>query len=210
MAKAGGIDGRELGTAAARKAESLIALIERRKERIAEDYWDIGAALLELQKKKLYAAIGYRSMEQLVVMRKIVSWTMCKQLVEIAGSMDRDDAVAIGSSEKAYYLARYVDRTPAIDTVKAFVASGVPINRRTRPINEVSAADLRAATKRVRAKTAPLAADKELADAQREAKRAEAKAKKRGVPIEIEVFRRDGELLFRAEGALTELTKLFR
>ena len=44
-----------------RHAETLLSLIERRKARISEDFYEIGKALRELQQKKLYVAAGFAS-----------------------------------------------------------------------------------------------------------------------------------------------------
>jgi hypothetical protein len=42
-----------------RRGHALLALIERRKDRITEDFYDIGEALRELLNNKLYVALGY-------------------------------------------------------------------------------------------------------------------------------------------------------
>jgi hypothetical protein len=49
-----------------RRGQSLLALIERRKDRITEDFYDIGEALRELLNNKLYAALGFDTFEQLL------------------------------------------------------------------------------------------------------------------------------------------------
>ena len=48
-------------------------LIERRKARIAEDFYDIGQALTELLKKKLYLVLGYSSFAQMLTKRGVMS-----------------------------------------------------------------------------------------------------------------------------------------
>src|SRR5262245_8609333 len=52
--------------AAVRRAEELLDLIARRKARIAEDFYEIGKALRELSKKKLYAVLGHRSFGEML------------------------------------------------------------------------------------------------------------------------------------------------
>ena len=46
-----------------RRAEDLLLLIDRRKEQILDDFYDIGMALREILEKKLFEALGYASFD---------------------------------------------------------------------------------------------------------------------------------------------------
>src|SRR5690349_12680186 len=64
-----------IASAAERRAEELLSMIERRKETIAESFYDIGKALQELLKKKLYAALGYASFDEMLRERSVLGVT---------------------------------------------------------------------------------------------------------------------------------------
>ena len=151
------------------RAESLLAEIARRKERIAEDFYDIGLALSQLFKKKLHLALGHRSFEEMLKARDVVSPSTARGLMRLVASMSREQALAVGQ-EKAIALLGYSKATPELDTPKTLMESGqLPGGK---PVAAASVRDLKKATKEVRAaqgKTRPLSADARAA-------RAEAKA----------------------------------
>jgi len=107
----------------ASRAEELLALIERRKVTIAEDFYDIGAALRELAQDKLYAALGLRSFEELLAKRGVMGRTQAFKLIEVVKTFSRGQALALGQ-EKAYALIRYTAATPADDDPREIASSG--------------------------------------------------------------------------------------
>lgn len=151
-------------TAAARRAEELLALITRRKARIAEDFYEIGTALREIKKKKLYAALGFRSFADLLAKRDVISARSADKLIEIVEAMPRAPALAVGS-ERAYALARLAAVTPELDSAELILAEGVKVKGRARKVDKLSTRQLEETIRAVR----PRRADPEAAAAKRTA-----------------------------------------
>jgi hypothetical protein len=156
-------------TAAQARAESLLAEIARRKDHIAEAFYDIGLALVQLSKKKLYVALGYGSFDELLQKRNVMNTSTARGLVRLVTTMTREQALAYGQ-EKAIALIGYATATPALDTPKTLMETGqLPDGK---PVAEASVRDIKQAARRVRAaqgKAAPLSPEAKSA-------RAEAKA----------------------------------
>jgi hypothetical protein len=162
-------------TAAQKRAEELLLLIARRKARIAEDFYDIGAALAELKKKKLYAALGYASFAAMLTARKVMSARTADKLIEIVGATEREQAIDLGQ-EKAYALARLVAATPALDTVDEVVAKGAVVRGKRVAVKGKSVRELTALAGEAR----PKKVDPEAKAAARDAKALQARLRARG------------------------------
>jgi len=99
---------------AARGAE-LAALVRRRREEIADAFYDIGEALAELKSRDMIAALGLRTFAELCESRLGISVALAQQLVEIVARMSREEAVAMGQS-KAIAMVALAEATPEADT----------------------------------------------------------------------------------------------
>jgi hypothetical protein len=157
-------------SALAKRAEALLALIERRKARIVEDFYDIGEALKELMDRKLYAALGFPSFEAMLAERGVIGREQARKLVAVVRQVPREQALALGQ-EKAYALVAYAAATPAPDTVMSLVGSGAKIAG--QPVTGASVRDIEVATREAREVERvqrPLTAEEKAArKAQREA-----------------------------------------
>lgn len=151
------------------RAESLLAEVGRRKERIAEDFYDIGLALSQLSKKKLYLALGYPSFEAMLKEREVMSPTTARGLMKLVSAMKRDEALSYGQ-EKALALLSYAGATPEVDTPKTLMeGSRLPGGK---AVAEASVRDLRQAAKEVRSaqgKAKPKSAEEKAALAEAKA-----------------------------------------
>lgn len=147
------------------RAEALLALITRRKQRMVEDFYDIGEALRELLDQKLYAALGHASFEAMLAAHDVMGLTQAKKLIALVANVPRDQALALGQ-EKAYELVAYTAATPEADTPAALLAADAAIGG--KPLSRASLRELQAATKAVRAKQA---AAKPKSKAERDAAR---------------------------------------
>lgn len=134
---------------AAARLDALVALIERRKQRIAEDYYDIGLALLEIKKKRLYTADGCKTLEALLEKRRLFGRTTAAKLMAIASAYTREQVVGL-DFEKAYAIVRYVEATPKIDSVGEIVEKGVVLGGRRVPVQKLSAREITRDTRVVR------------------------------------------------------------
>ncbi len=139
-------------TAAGKRAEELLELIARRKARIAEDFFEIGQALREILKKKLYVALGYESFAELLTKRGVMSPRTADKLIEIAEAVPRTRAMELGQ-EKAYALARLVAATPELDSVESVLEKGVKVGGARKSVARASTRQVIETTRAVRAST---------------------------------------------------------
>lgn len=191
-------------TAAARRAEELLALIARRKQRIAEDFYDIGAALAELKKKKLYAAIGYASFSAMLVARGVTSVRTADKLIEIVAAMKRGEAIALGQ-EKAYALARLVAATPEPDSVAEVVTGGAVVRGKRVAVRGKSVREI----ERLAGEARPRAIGPEEKAARATARALQAAARKGGAKRAVVTCeRRAGGYWARLEAPIDELARV--
>lgn len=106
---------RAAGTKDAKRAEALLASIERLKRTIEASFYALGRALLELKEKRLYAALGYASFEELLDRRGVVGHTQAYKLIAVVRALPASKAKALGI-EKSYALAQLAKATPEDDT----------------------------------------------------------------------------------------------
>ncbi len=141
--------GAKATTAASRRAEELLELIARRKKRITEDFYEIGQALAEIRKKKLYVALGYESFAKLLTARAVMSVRSAEKLIEVVQAVPRTRALDLGP-EKSYALARLVAATPEVDSVETILERGVHVGKKRKPVAALSTREFDETTRAVR------------------------------------------------------------
>ena len=130
-------------TAAQTRGEALLDLIARRRARIAEDFYDIGEALREILRKKLFLALGHSSFGALLDARKVMGRSQAAKLIAIVDAMPRRRALEVGT-EKAYALTRLAAATAALDTVEQIATEGVAVGpKKRRSVEDLSAEDVK-------------------------------------------------------------------
>ncbi|WP_437310232.1 hypothetical protein [Sorangium sp. So ce388] len=186
------------GAAAEKRAQALLELIERRKARIAEDFYEIGEALRELQRKKLYLALGHASFGEMLKARNLMGLTQAKKLIGVVAALPRDRALALGP-EKAYALTRYTAATPEVDTPAWLLDQGATVAGKS--LEEISVRELAAEAGKVRAQAAgPKRRDPEEQRARSAARAAQAALRKRGAKgATVEAHRAKGGFWLRVE-----------
>ena len=137
------------GAAAARRCEELLAEIARRKQRIAEDFYDIGLALREIKKKKLYAALGHRSLTSLLEARGVLGKSQAAKLIAIVEHLPKSKALGEGI-EKSYALVRLAAATPALDTAAEVAAEGVVVRGKRADVAGLSGRGVSELARKVR------------------------------------------------------------
>jgi len=177
--------------AAQKRLASLLEMIERRKARIVEDFYDIGVALKEIVDKKLYLQAGYASFGDLIDARKIMGKTQAFKLVSIARAVPREKAIEVGS-ERAYELVRLTEETPEPDTVEDVLVTGVrgPKDRKTVDVSKLSSREI-AQKRREIAKAKEKPTDEER-EAKRAAREAQASIRKSGMKASVDA-RKEGK-----------------
>ena len=132
-----------------RRAQALLALVQRRKQRITEDFYDIGEALRELLRKELYKALGFASFDELVVTHELMSGEQARKLIMLVEHMPREEALQLGQ-EKAYALVAYTLATPEADVPAELVRTDAKLG--DKPVSKASVRDLKVAAAEVRKK----------------------------------------------------------
>lgn len=170
----------KVASAAARRGEELVAEIGRKSLLIRETFVDIAEALVEIEKKKLYAAMGYERFEELLEERGIMGRSQAYKLMAIARHIPRSDALSLGP-EKAYAIVRYAKATAALDVAPQILQEGIVVNRRRRPVADLSVreiADLASVSRQNRRNATD---DPERHEALAAASEAERNLRKRGI-----------------------------
>ncbi len=106
-----------------KKLATLGALIRRRLATVAEGFYDIGVALTEILKSKLYAAGGHASLEAYLDAERLLSPSQARKLVDIVANVPREQALAVGQ-ERAYALIAFARATPEPDSAAELIAQG--------------------------------------------------------------------------------------
>ncbi|MBK8251252.1 MAG: hypothetical protein IPK82_01105 [Polyangiaceae bacterium] len=186
------------GNAQRRRAEGLLAQIARRKMVIAEEFYDIGLALRELLKKKLFGVLGYDSFGAMLEGSNLMSLSQAHKLIRVVESLPREKAMQLGS-EKAALLIGYADATPTADGAEWLLDSGKLPNGKS--ISEASTRELAQALKKVREpnkKKKPLSPEE--VEAQTRAQKVQAALRKQGAKSATAVvLRREGVFWVRVE-----------
>jgi hypothetical protein len=191
----------------ARRAEDLLAEIQRKKEVVAETFMDIGAALLELDRKKLWAALGFPSLSTMLAARRVMGRSQAFKLMAVVRALPRRQALALGP-EKAYALIRYASSGSAQQRPADVIAHGVLIAGRRHPVEEVTARDIsRLAQKSVRGQRAARK-DPARRDALDAAARATRALAKRGIAATIDVRRSGAAWMYDLHLAADDLARL--
>jgi hypothetical protein len=127
------------------RAEALVALILRRKQRIVEDFFDIGEALRTLHHEKLFATLGYKTFEEMLDARKLIGHAQAYKLVAIVSSYSRDQAIALGL-EKSFAVLTYAAATPSHQVPQLVVTEGIG----GKPLSRLTVKEINAKTKALR------------------------------------------------------------
>lgn len=90
--------------ALARRAEALVAAIERQKGTIGAGFYEIGRALAQLVDEKLHVPLGYASFAALVEERKLMSRAFAWQLIAIYRAIPKETVQQLGPQKAFEWL----------------------------------------------------------------------------------------------------------
>lgn len=133
---------------ARRQAEALVVDVQKRKGRIASDFYEIGVDLKKLSEPRLYRALGYQTFDDLLRAKQLCSRIQAWKLIEVVEAFPKAQAIKLGV-EMAHAVVRYAAATPAPDVARALARSNARVEG--RKIRELTVRELQAATRRVRA-----------------------------------------------------------
>ncbi len=180
-----------------KKAERLIAQIQKRQARIAEDFYQMGVALEALSRPALYQAAGHKSFKELLSARRLLKPTTAYKLIAVVDHYSKAQAQQIGI-EKAYALTRFVAATPAADLAAVLVRENPLIGR--IPLDRISVRDLNLATARVRRAATKPTKDPEAKAARRTARELQRTLRAAGArSAKVRAVRMDGEWHVRTD-----------
>ncbi|MBW2461789.1 MAG: hypothetical protein JRH11_09090 [Deltaproteobacteria bacterium] len=157
--------------------EALIADIAARRERIAEDFYEIGLNLQKLSRSQVYRAMGYDSFDALLTGRRLMARVQAFKLITVVEAYPKAIALSLGV-EVGYALVRFTAATPAPDVARRLAQSNAMIDGKR--VKSMTVADLRNATKRVTA--APRPTDADTRHARGIARTLQAMMRRRGAP----------------------------
>jgi hypothetical protein len=140
-----------------KKLASLERLIRRRLATVVESFYDIGVALTEILKKKLYAAGGHGSLEAYLAATKLIGVAQAMKLIAIVREIPREVALAAGP-ERSYALIGLAKATAEPDSAAELIERGTVAGQ---PAAKASVRAIAAAAKAERAKRPKTAATKE-------------------------------------------------
>ena len=106
-----------------KRLKALEALIRRRLVTVVESFYDVGEALAEVLRRKLYAAEEHASLEAWLRATKLLSVTQAMKLLAIVRHVPREQALAAGQ-ERAYALIALASATPEPDTAAELIERG--------------------------------------------------------------------------------------
>jgi hypothetical protein len=139
----------------AAEARADIDLIKHRRERIADDFYDIGEALVRLRRPGVPEALGHKSFGDLCEAELGMSATKASQLLAIVRAIPREQARSLGQ-ERAAALLALAEATPESDSATTLadsvlkLPSGKPLD-----IATASARALNTAAREIRHTRAP-------------------------------------------------------
>jgi hypothetical protein len=128
------------------QGREAIALIRDRREAIADDYFDVGRALITLKSEAVALALGYGDVAAMLRAELDLSVATANKLIELATRVDRSLLREL-QQERAAAILALVDATPEDDTVEDLLAAPFPLpegggtlDLRTAPVAEITAA----------------------------------------------------------------------
>jgi len=141
------------------EARADIELIKARRQRIVEDFYDIGEALLRLKRPGVPEALGHKSFGDLCRVELDMSPAKAAQLIAVVNAIPRHEARALGQ-ERAAALLALAEATPEDDSAGTLARSVLKLPSGKRlDLAKASTRELREAAKEVRS-AQPKAAEK--------------------------------------------------
>jgi len=126
------------------QGREAISLIRDRREAIADNYFDVGQALITLKSEAIAQALGYEDIAAMLRAELDLSVSTAAKLIELATRVDRSLLREL-QHERAAAILAVVDATEEDDTPEQLLAKpfrlpeGGTIDLRTAPIVDVKA-----------------------------------------------------------------------
>lgn len=136
-------------SAAVRRGEELCDAVATNKLIVAKAFYEIGTALLELEKKQLWKALGHESFAAMLEERDLVGRSQAYKFMRVARSFAPHVARQLGV-EKSDAIVRYAEATAKLDDASTILERGIAIDGEVQPIEKLSARDILREVRRTR------------------------------------------------------------
>jgi len=138
----------ETTRARASRLAALLAEMGAHRRDMAARFHDLGAALLEIKREKLYTARGAGSLAELLRVEGGVSPRQARKLMKVAAGMTAAQALPLGL-ERSYALLTHVEQAGGRGDLGAWLSGrrtigGEPVERASRRAIEAATRALRA------------------------------------------------------------------
>lgn len=136
------------------RLDELVGLVKQRMTDVVASFWDIGAALSEVRRDKLYKVERHTTFEAFLSAHDLPGKTQAARLIAVARKTPRAVAIHLGQ-EKTYALLGFADATPEADTPADLVDGRKVFGGKTAA--QASVRDIEQATREQHAKNAAAA-----------------------------------------------------
>lgn len=193
------------------RAEKLTRRVAELKPRIADDFYELGELLHDLERERLYEVLGHASLGDLVETRGLMSKVVASRLLAVVEAVPKELALRLGS-DKAHALVTYVRAVPTAESAAAVAAAGVMVEGRRKSLEELTARDLLLLAQGERRDLPPQSRgprqdDRDVAEAK--AKEAAVKLRKRVAKGKLSVVQQADGWWLRIEVPLDQAERLF-
>ena len=128
-------------SAAVRRGEELCDAVKTNKVIAAKAFYEIGAALVELEKKELWRPLGHASFTDMLETRDLVGRSQAFKFMRVARHFAPHTARELGV-EKSDAIVQYAEATAANDAPALLLETGITIDGKVRPIEGLSAREI--------------------------------------------------------------------
>jgi|GEM_PF-1750678 len=151
-----------------REAEALVQRVLDCRRRAGADFFEMGRALLELRRRKLYLALGHPTFAAMLEERRLVSVSLATRLMAIVRAIPREAAVQLGPERAFEWLLtlRTQAGPEADDEAIRELAGGEPVLA-GRPVAELTKRQIAELRRRILARRLAGRADPDAAEAHR-------------------------------------------
>jgi len=203
-------EAKRLVPAGQKRGLELLSLIARKKIEIADALYDVGDALRELEKKRLYVALGHQSFDDMLEKRSIMSRSQAFKLLAIRDSkVTREQAIALGQ-DKTYALCRYAKATAGPDSVPLLLERGISVEGKLRSVDKLTVAQITRAAQKTRTARNNARRDPARHAAEALAEQTRRDLSRRGFRgIDIRAYRTGGVWRARFDLPIADLERIF-
>lgn len=98
--------GRDLGELDRRRGLELLDRIAALRERLDERFYDVALALLELDRRRLWEALGHASFDAMLAAHPVIERSTAVRLVALPDAIPREEAEVLGARKALARVAR--------------------------------------------------------------------------------------------------------